>query len=148
MAQHVAVRSDSLPAVRRLLTAWPVFGRCLDLTPVIRAVPVVGQAPAGPLMLAEENLEGWVSMNKTRVGSERIEDDDLVLVRQQAATDDGATIAPSWSTRTFGCKMSSVASERMASFGISGTEVRAVSLLAAVTRRRRRQFAAHLLITG
>lgn len=70
-----------------------------------RAVPIVGQAPAGPFMLAEQNLEGWVrvpkemapvgaryfllrvhgnSMNQAKVRSENIENGDLVLVRQQA----------------------------------------------------------------
>jgi repressor LexA len=69
------------------------------------AVPLVGEAPAGPLMLAEENREGWLrlpksflrpptapyyllrvrgdSMNKAKVEGGRIEDGDLVLVRQQ-----------------------------------------------------------------
>jgi repressor LexA len=87
------------------------------------SVPVVGTAPAGPLMLAEENLEGWVqlprkmapagaryfllrvrgnSMNKARVAHEKIENGDLLLVRQQptagggeivvALVDDEATI--------------------------------------------------------
>lgn len=78
-----------------------------------RAVPVLGQAPAGPLMLAEQNIDGWVQMPKTiaRAGSEyfllrvrgnsmnkakveggKIEDGDLVLVRQQAIGDDGAIV--------------------------------------------------------
>lgn len=75
-----------------------------------RAVPVVGQAPAGPLMLAEQNIDGWVkmpktiarpgseyfllrvrgnSMNKGKVAGEKIEDGDLALVRQQATANDG-----------------------------------------------------------
>ncbi|MBI4526577.1 MAG: repressor LexA [Deltaproteobacteria bacterium] len=75
-----------------------------------RAVPVVGQAPAGPLMLAEQNIDGWIqmpktiarpgaeyfllrvrgnSMNKAKVAGEKIEDGDLVLVRQQATANDG-----------------------------------------------------------
>lgn len=71
-----------------------------------RAVPIVGQVPAGAPMLAEENVEGWLripkafatpatnrffvlhitgnSMNRARVGKDLIEDGDLVLVRQQA----------------------------------------------------------------
>ena len=70
-----------------------------------RSVPLVGVAPAGPFMTAEENLEGWVrlpkdffqpenakffllkvkgnSMNRCRIYRERIEDGDLILVRQQ-----------------------------------------------------------------
>jgi repressor LexA len=69
------------------------------------SVPLVGEAPAGSLMAAEENLEGWVrlpqeflaprakffllrvrgdSMNKSIVEDQRIESGDLVLVRQQA----------------------------------------------------------------
>jgi len=75
-----------------------------------RAVPVVGQAPAGPLVLAEQNVDGWVqmpkkiarpgseyfllrvrgnSMNKAKVAGEKIENGDLVLVRQQATANDG-----------------------------------------------------------
>ncbi|MCX6545742.1 MAG: transcriptional repressor LexA [Acidobacteria bacterium] len=71
-----------------------------------KAVPLVGQVPAGPLMAAEENLEGWIrlpksflrpessrffllrvrgdSMNRAKVGRDTIENGDLVLVRQQA----------------------------------------------------------------
>lgn len=94
--------------------------------PTLRTVqvPLVGEAPAGPLMLAEENREGWVrlpksflrptsaphyllrvrgdSMNRAKVEGGRIEDGDLVLVRQQptavqgdvvvALIDGGATI--------------------------------------------------------
>jgi len=69
------------------------------------AIPVVGEAPAGPLMVAEENIQGWVrlpkdtlkpssakffllrvrgnSMNKALVEGMRIENGDLVLVRRQ-----------------------------------------------------------------
>lgn len=75
-----------------------------------RAVPVVGQAPAGPLVLAEQNIDGWVqmpkkiarpgseyfllrvrgdSMNRAKVAGEKIEDSDLVLVRQQATANGG-----------------------------------------------------------
>jgi len=78
-----------------------------------RAVPVVGTAPAGPLMLAEENVEAWVqvprsmapstaryfllrvqgdSMNKAKVPGGSIEDGDLVLVRQQPTADDGQVV--------------------------------------------------------
>ncbi|MBI3001929.1 MAG: repressor LexA [Deltaproteobacteria bacterium] len=74
-----------------------------------RAVPVVGQAPAGPLLLAEQNVNGWVqmpktvarpgseyfllrvrgnSMNKAKVAGEKIEDGDLVLVRQQTTANE------------------------------------------------------------
>ncbi len=78
------------------------------------AVPLIGEAPAGPLMIAEENREGWVrlpkellkpsnrcffflrvrgdSMNRAKVGNERIEDDDLILVRQQATADSGEIV--------------------------------------------------------
>lgn len=69
------------------------------------SVPLIGEAPAGSLMAAEENLEGWIrlptefleprakffllrvrgdSMNKAVVKDQRIESGDLVLVRQQA----------------------------------------------------------------
>jgi len=79
-----------------------------------RSVPVVGEAPAGPVMLAEENLQGWVrlpaaslrprnakffllrvrgdSMNRARIDGARIEDGDLVLVRQQPAADPGSVV--------------------------------------------------------
>jgi len=78
-----------------------------------RAVPLVGQAPAGPLVLAEQNIDGWVqvpkkiarsgseyfllrvrgsSMNKAKVAGEKIEDGDLVLVRQQATANDGDVV--------------------------------------------------------
>lgn len=74
-------------------------------------IPLVGEAPAGPLMIAEENIEGWVrlprgfllprrakhyilrvkgdSMNRAEVLGGRIEDGDLVLVRQQATAQSG-----------------------------------------------------------
>lgn len=79
-----------------------------------RAVPIVGQVPAGPLMLAEENVEGWIrlpkdltsppsdrffllrvrgnSMNRARVARDPIEDGDLVLVRQRATAQPGDII--------------------------------------------------------
>jgi len=78
-----------------------------------RAVPVLGQAPAGPLLLAEPNVDGWVhmpkkvartgseyfllgvrgnSMNKAKIAGEKIEDGDLILVRQQATAKDGDVV--------------------------------------------------------
>jgi len=76
-----------------------------------RPVPLVGEVPAGPLMVAEENIEGWLrlpesligsgsdktfllrirgrSMNRARVGRDLIENGDLVLVRQQATANHG-----------------------------------------------------------
>lgn len=79
-----------------------------------RAVPLVGEVPAGPLMFAEENREGWLrlplelaspvsasffllrvrgdSMNRARVGSDFIESGDLVLVRQQPAAESGSIV--------------------------------------------------------
>lgn len=78
------------------------------------AIPLVGEAPAGPLMVAEENREGWVrvpkefmrprnaqffllrvrgdSMNRAEVDGARIEDGDLVVVRQQAHAESGDII--------------------------------------------------------
>jgi repressor LexA len=72
-----------------------------------KAVPLVGQVPAGPLMVAEESHEGWIrlpksflrpetsrffllrvrgnSMDRAKVGRDAIENGDLVLVRQQAS---------------------------------------------------------------
>ncbi len=79
-----------------------------------QSVPVVGQAPAGPLMTAEENIEGYVrlpqtflrppaarffllrvrgdSMDRAEVQGERIENGDLVLVRQQTTGDSGQIV--------------------------------------------------------
>lgn len=79
-----------------------------------RAVPLVGEAPAGQLMIAEENREGWVqlpqalvaptsaqyfllrvrgdSMNRAIVQGEYIEDGDLVVVRQQSTVRPGEII--------------------------------------------------------
>jgi repressor LexA len=79
-----------------------------------RPVPLVGQVPAGPLMTAEQNIEGYVrlpqtflrppasqffllrvrgnSMNQAHVEGGRIEDGDLVLVRQQAIAESGQIV--------------------------------------------------------
>lgn len=79
-----------------------------------RLVPIVGEAPAGSLMLAEENLQGQVqipkdflkplsanyfllrvrgdSMNRAKVEGQTIEDGDLVLVRQQERADPGKIV--------------------------------------------------------
>lgn len=76
-----------------------------------KPIPLVGQVPAGPLMVAEENLEGYVrlpidllkpesgkffllhvrgdSMNQARVKGEKIENGDIVLVRQQPSAETG-----------------------------------------------------------
>jgi repressor LexA len=76
-----------------------------------QSIPLVGTAPGGPFMLAEENLEGWVrlpkeflkpsavkffllrvkghSMNRARIHGDLIEDGDLVLVRQQRSSETG-----------------------------------------------------------
>jgi repressor LexA len=74
-------------------------------------VPLVGEAPAGPLMIAEQNIEGWVrlskgsikpasakffllrvrgdSMNRATVAGSRVESGDLVLVKQQSTAEPG-----------------------------------------------------------
>jgi repressor LexA len=79
-----------------------------------RLVPIVGEAPAGQLMPAEENMLGQVhmpkeflrppsakffllrvrgdSMNQTKVEGQSIEDGDLVLVRQQDRVDPGKIV--------------------------------------------------------
>ncbi|MGH7793933.1 MAG: transcriptional repressor LexA [Candidatus Binatia bacterium] len=79
-----------------------------------RLVPIVGEAPAGQLMPAEENMLGQVhvpkdflkppganffllrvrgdSMNRAKVEGGTIEDRDLVLVRQQERADQGQII--------------------------------------------------------
>lgn len=78
------------------------------------SIPLVGEVPAGPLLLAEENYEGWVrlprtfvragaqsyyllrvrgdSMNRARVEGGRIENGDLVLVRQQRNAENGEVV--------------------------------------------------------
>lgn len=78
------------------------------------AVPLVGEAPAGPAMVAEENHEGSVrmprdllpsssarcfllrvrgdSMNRASVKGGRIEHGDLVLVRQVATARSGEVV--------------------------------------------------------
>ncbi|MEX0806781.1 MAG: transcriptional repressor LexA [Candidatus Binatia bacterium] len=79
-----------------------------------RLVPIVGEAPAGQLMPAEENILGHVqvpkdflkpsgskffflrvrgdSMNRAKVEGQTIEDSDLVLVRQQERVDPGKIV--------------------------------------------------------
>ena len=83
-----------------------------DLT--TRPIPLVGTVPAGPLMFAEENMEAWIrlqesvltpstaeffllrvrgnSMNQAEIRGDKIEDGDLVLVRQQAQADPGQIV--------------------------------------------------------
>ena len=79
-----------------------------------RLVPIVGEAPAGQLMPAEENILGRVqipkdflkpssakffllrvrgdSMNRAKVEGQSIDDGDLVLVRQQERADPGKIV--------------------------------------------------------
>jgi repressor LexA len=79
-----------------------------------RLVPIVGEAPAGQLMPAEENMLGQVqmpreflkppranffllrvrgdSMNRAKVEGQTIDDGDLVLVRQQERADPGQLV--------------------------------------------------------
>jgi repressor LexA len=88
--------------------------RGLDAGLETRRIPVVGQVAAGPLMVAEENLEGYVrlpttflrpdgaqffllrvrgdSMNRAKVTGEQIENGDLALVRQQSTADVGQVV--------------------------------------------------------
>lgn len=78
------------------------------------SVPLVGEAPAGPLMVAEQNIEGWVrlpkeflkpasanffllrvrgdSMNKALVKEQTITTGDLLLVRQQSTARSGDVV--------------------------------------------------------
>lgn len=78
------------------------------------SVPLVGEAPAGALMVAEQNIEGWVrlpkeylkpteanffllrvrgdSMNQAVVQEQSIESGDLLLVRQQATARSGEVV--------------------------------------------------------
>lgn len=79
-----------------------------------RAVPVVGRVPAGALMPAEGNIEGWVhlpkalvsppsdkffllricgtSMNRAKVSGNTVDDGDLILVRPQPVARNGDVI--------------------------------------------------------
>lgn len=79
-----------------------------------RLVSIVGEAPAGQLMPAEENMLGQIhipkdflkptsarffllrvrgdSMNRAKLEGQRIEDGDLVLVRQQEKADPGQIV--------------------------------------------------------
>jgi repressor LexA len=79
-----------------------------------RVVPIVGEAPAGQLMPAEENILGQVqlpkeflkpssskffllrvrgdSMNRAKIEGQTIDDGDLVLVRQQERADPGQIV--------------------------------------------------------
>jgi repressor LexA len=77
-------------------------------------IPLVGEVPAGPLMIAQENIEGWLrlpksslrpssakyfllrvrgdSMNQATIDGGRIENGDLLLVRQQPIAKKGDVI--------------------------------------------------------
>lgn len=83
-------------------------GRGAETVPI----PLVGEAPAGPVMTAEQNVEGWVrlphsfvrgggffllrvrgnSMNRARVQGLPIETGDLVLVRKQPTAEPGEVV--------------------------------------------------------
>lgn len=73
-------------------------------------VPLVGEAPAGPAVIAHENVESWLrlpvtvarkghlwfvlrvrgdSMNQASVGGNLIDDGDLILVQSQGTADSG-----------------------------------------------------------
>ncbi|MBM4298234.1 MAG: repressor LexA, partial [Deltaproteobacteria bacterium] len=75
-----------------------------------RSIPILGLVPAGPRILANQNIDGWVrlpksivragsqyfllrvrgdSMNRATVARDTIENGDLVLVRQQSSAKDG-----------------------------------------------------------
>lgn len=99
---------------------WP-GARGLQVTKVPKSggvetvtVPLIGEVPAGPLMIAEENIEGGIrlprefvrpqsarffllrvrgdSMNRATVDGQRIEDGDLLLVRQQPVAHSGEIV--------------------------------------------------------
>lgn len=83
-----------------------------DASAVFVDVPIVGEAPAGPLLAAEENLQGWIRLGRSRVPSDRlfllrvrgdsmnratvqgrtIENGDLALVRQTSSAESGEII--------------------------------------------------------
>lgn len=82
--------------------------------PETRPVPVLGRVAAGALDLAEQRYDGWLqlpvedltpksatffllkihgkSMDRATVAGERMEDGDLVLVRQQTTAEPGAIV--------------------------------------------------------
>ena len=88
------------------------IGRTVGLE--TQLVPIVGEAPAGQLMPAEQNILGQVqmpkeflkpptakfyllrvrgdSMNRAKVEGQTIDDGDLVLVRQQVRADGGKIV--------------------------------------------------------
>jgi repressor LexA len=77
-------------------------------------VPLVGEVPAGPLMTAAQNVEGWIrlprelakprdgrlfllrvrgdSMNRATISGDSIEDGDVVLVHQQSTAQLGEVV--------------------------------------------------------
>ncbi|MEY4731237.1 MAG: hypothetical protein RL681_183 [Candidatus Parcubacteria bacterium] len=77
-------------------------------------IPLVGEAPAGPMMVTEQNITNWIrlpkkflkpaagtyfllrvrgnSMNKAEVIGGKIEDGDLVLIRQESTANAGDII--------------------------------------------------------
>jgi len=79
-----------------------------------RPIPLLGEAPAGPFMVAEENREGCIylpkqfvtpssahffllrvrgdSMNQAVINGEKIENGDLVLIKQQATASEGQIV--------------------------------------------------------
>ena len=68
-----------------------------------RRIPLVGRVAAGTPILAEQNIEGWITVSDIRTGGELfalrvrgdsmidagILDGDIVIVRQQPTADDG-----------------------------------------------------------
>jgi repressor LexA len=78
------------------------------------SVPLVGTVAAGAMAIADQNIEAWIrlpktlarpaggklfllrvrgnSMNLAALGKERIENGDLVLVRQQATPEEGKVV--------------------------------------------------------
>src|ERR1044072_1663828 len=82
--------------------------------PETRPVPVLGRVTAGALDLAEQHYDGWLqlpaedlspksatffllrvhgqSMDRAKVGEDRIEDGDLVLVKQQTTAEPGTIV--------------------------------------------------------
>ena len=102
-----------------LIERWPGargirLKKSLDSSSKTVRVPLVGDVTAGALMIAEENLEGWVhlppeflprrdakhfllritgdSMNQASINDELIEEGDLVLVEQKPTAVSGQIV--------------------------------------------------------
>ena len=97
---------EHLMALKRKGAVVHVEGQSRSWRPttvVEKRIPIVGHVAAGAPLLAQENIEGWMSISGVREGQvvfalrvrgdsmigAAILDGDLVIVRQQQVADDG-----------------------------------------------------------